>query len=274
MIASNIKPDSSLTPFIPATIALLTMAITSSIFGVNTGLDVMGIIMIAYGLIFGFWSFVKTSNWNFLVSFLYLLVAGLFVIVIEPGMLRSRGGNLSPLAMSLFALTLILLVWMALLFFTKRLKWRGREFMELVSDGVPESDDSFSDRPRPAGRLEGSAASISGFVNYLKSSLICLPFSQSDKIFLVPVKMGREYRYLYRSKVDLSADTWISISETGDLAVHISHEDYLDYRANLSVDKLGESVGDTLQQFYRLYLNREEVRILDELGNTKVGWLS
>jgi len=159
----KLKSDNSLTGLVPAVFSIFIFALTSILFGYKIGLDTLGGIILTYAIVFGLWSYLKTQNPNYLVSFAYLTVLGLFMIVFEPGMLKSYGGRLDPQAGFLLVLIYLFLIWLLYLLINKRLKWRGREIMELVAMDVMEGEDSYTDRPRPVGKIIGSRSDITGF---------------------------------------------------------------------------------------------------------------
>ena len=97
-MARKLKPDKSIAGLVPAFISLVFFALISVVFGIPVGLDALGGLMIVYAFAFSLWSYIKTSNKYYLVGFVYLMVFGVFLTIIEPGMLRSRGGWLSTQA--------------------------------------------------------------------------------------------------------------------------------------------------------------------------------
>ena len=189
-------------------------------------------------------------------------------------MLRSRGGLLSTQAVFFLILVYVFWIWLAYLVFRKKLKWRGREIMELAARDVEEGDDSYTDRPRPAGIISGTRSDITDFALYLKKNIIFMSYLEDYRVILVPVKMGKEFFHLYKSSYDPINETWIAIDFDGNVSIHISRKDYLDYQQNLSFDKLSESLGAVVIQFYNQFSKHEEVRILDLINTVKVGHFS
>ena len=146
--------------------------------------------------------------------------------------------------------------------------------MELAAIDVMEGDSSYTDRPRPVGKISGTRSEIIQFANYLKRNLIFMTAVESDRVILVPVKMGDEHRILYRPGIDTVENTRIAIDFEGNVTVHISKRDYLDYRDDLSFHHLCESLGNLVIDFYEQYYNHEEVRIIDKVNSIKVGYFS
>jgi hypothetical protein len=245
-----------------------------TLFGLETGLNTLGGLVLIYSVVIGLWHYVKTNNPFFLVSFAYMFILGLFLIILEPGMLKRYGGRLDSQAGFLMVLVYFLLLWLLFLLINKRLKWRGREIMELAAIDVMEGEDSYTDRPRPVGKIKGSRSEIAGFAKYLRRKLIFMTSEESDRVIMVPVKMGQEFKILYKSNIDTVDNTRVTIDFEGNVSVHISKRDYLDYRDDLSFHRLSESLGNLVIDFYDQYIKREEVRIIDKINSIKVGYFS
>jgi hypothetical protein len=174
----------------------------------------------------------------------------------------------------LVVVVLFLLLWLLFLLINKKLKWRGREVMELAASDVMEGESSYTDRPRPVGTIKGSRSDIIEFAKYVRRNLIFMSEVEGDRVILVPVKMGQEFKLLFKSSIDTVENTRITIDFDGNISVHISKRDYLDYRDDLSFNHLCESLGDLVIDFYEQYYNHEEVRILDKINSIKVGYFS
>jgi hypothetical protein len=270
----KLKSDNSITGLVPSIFSLLIFALTSALFGIEAGLDTLGVILLIYSVMFGLWAYVKTTNPYFLVSFSYLLVLGLFMIILEPGMLKRYGGRLDSQTGFLVVLVYFFLLWLLFLLINKRIKWRGREVMELAAIDVMEGEDSYTDRPRPVGKITGSRSEITGFAKYLRRKLIFMTSEENDRVLMVPVKMGQEFKILYKSNIDTVDNTRVTIDFEGNVSVHISKRDYLDYRDDLSFHHLCESLGNLVIEFYNQYIKSEEIRIIDKINSIKVGYFS
>ena len=266
-----LKSDRKITGLIPAIVLYLILALSSALFGIETGLDITAVVVFCYAIGI-FLGYRRTTNPYMLVSFAYLLLGSLWLYVFEPHMLKHYGGQLSSTALFLMILVVFLAFWLLYLLFTKRLKWKGREIMELIARDVDESDDGYTDRPRPCGRISASRLDIDEYVKYLRKNLIFLVVNELDRYILIPVKMGDEFRYLL--KVNYEKSTWISLDRSGELTVHISKEDYLDYKVNLSYDQLSENLGTLVKHFYEEFEADNKVRILDEINSVNVGFFS
>ena len=101
-----------------------------------------------------------------------------------------------------------------------------------------------------------------------------MTLEEADRVVLVPVKMGQEFSILYGSNLDTVNNTRVTIDFEGNVSVHLSRRDYLDYREDLSFDNLCQGLGNLVIDFYDQYLNHQEVRILDKVNSIKVGLFS
>jgi hypothetical protein len=271
----KLKPDRGIQGLVPAIISLVIFFCTLIIFGYSPAFKALGSIILIYSVFFGFWPFYKTGNTYFLVSGFYLVAFSfvLFFIDVEgnvrnPEIVASTETKLSLLFVYLF------LIWLIYIVARKKLKWRGREIMELAAWDVESGPDTFTDRPRPTGKQEMSKYDVIDFSNYLKKNLVCMPFEEENRILLLPVKMGEDYGLFYNPSFDYLSKTWISFDFDGNVSVHISRSDYLDFREDLSFDQLCDALGKLMITFAEFYMNGNKIRILDRLDSVKTGLFS
>ena len=79
----KLKPDRGIQGLVPAIVSLLVFFFTAIVINTRVAFNVLGAIMIFYSMIFGFWSFVKTNNYYFLISTFYLLAFGIILILLD-----------------------------------------------------------------------------------------------------------------------------------------------------------------------------------------------
>ena len=158
--------------------------------------------------------------------------------------------------------------------FTRKLKWRGRDIFELAGESVEEIGDGYTPRPRPVGKVDYSVAQMHGFARYCARHLIALPYITSKNITLVPIKMGGEFGRLLGLSGDYRDATWVNFAADGEVSVHISQKDYLDYRESLAFDQLCASLGQIFIEFMELHSKGEGVRIVDRLDDLQLGIFS
>jgi len=68
------------------------------------------------------------------------------------------------------------------LWFTKRLKWRIRELLELAAAPVSETTNGFTPRPRPLGKVEYSKFELMEFAAFALRNHIAIPYHESDRV--------------------------------------------------------------------------------------------
>ncbi len=274
-MSRKLKPDRGIQGLIPAIVSLLIFFFTAIIFGLKISFNVLGGIMIFYSFVFGFWSFLKSNNYYFLVSAFYLLALGTVFILLD---LPNDFNGPKPIFTQELKIGLLffyfLMFWLMYVGYQKKLKYRGREVMELAAWDVEEAPDTYTERPRPAGVVDYSKYDIIDFGNQLKKTLVCMPFQEENRLLLVPIKMGDEFELLYKPSYNYLEKTWISFDFEGNVSVHISRKDYLDYKDDLSFDHLCESLGQLMITFADFYMRGDKVRIIDRLNSVKMGLFS
>jgi hypothetical protein len=271
----KLKPDRGIQGLIPAIVSLLIFFLILIIGGATPAFHVLGVIMIFYALAFGFWSFYKTNNYYYLITVFYMLTCGAFLLLLnfpeDIGSLKSKSNPELKIALLFFY---FFAFWMAYVGYRKKLKYRGREVMELAAWDVEVGTETYTERPRPAGIIDHSKYDIIDFGNHLKKNLVCMSYQEENRILLVPIKMGNEFEFLYKFDYNYLSKTWISIDFDGQVSVHISRKDYLDYTDDLAFDHLCESLGQLMITFADFYMRGDKVRIIDRLNSVKMGLFS
>lgn len=271
----KLKPDKGVQGLIPFFVSLIIFFLTAIIFGLSHAFSVLGGVMILYSFAFGFWSFIKTNNYYNLISAFYLLSFGIILIILD---LPDDFSGAKPKFTDEFKVGLlffyVFMFWMMYVGYQKKLKFRGREIMELAAWDVEEGVETYTERPRPAGVVDYGKYDIIDFGNHLKKNLVCMPFLEENRVLLVPVKMGDEFEFLYKPNYDYLSKTWISFDFDGQVSVHISRKDYLDYKDDLAFDHLCESLGQLMITFADFYMRGDKVRITDRLNSVKMGLFS
>ena len=236
-----------------------------------------------FGLMFGwdgffyfftafFWTYaayalltvIRTHNLNFLVQALYMFSVG-WVAVFAPDAMQDRSA-FSGLIRFLIALVVFSLVWLVLLFATRKLKWRGREILEMTASSVEDIGSGYTARPLPAGKTEFNQHQIMAFAEFARRNLIAVSYLGEDKIVFVPVMAGREFPFIIGLKGDYTDETWVAFDFEGRVSVNISHRNYLEYRESLAFDQLCESLGNLFVEFIEMYNRGEGSRIIDRMN--------
>lgn len=265
----KLKPDRSINGLIPAIAALSGGVILGIFWGLEAGFTFIALFFWAYAA-YSLTTYVRTHNPAFLVSTAYQVFGGLMVFSSPTIRYQPR----PPFFMFSAFATVFTLVWLVYLAATKRLKWRGREVLELAAAGVDESGDGYTSRPLPAGKTELTREQILAFAEFARRNLIAVTYLGKDQVVFVPVMMGREFGFILGLKADYSDETWVSFEFDGQVSVNISHRDYLYYKEALSFDQLCQSLGDLFVGFVERVACGEGVRIIDRLDGVGTGLFS
>ncbi|NQT00755.1 MAG: hypothetical protein HQ580_01890 [Planctomycetes bacterium] len=261
----KLKPDRNfyglLLPFAVLTIG----ALFGFLFGLEAAFYFIAVFFSIYAL-YSFLTFVRTRNPGFIVVGFYQisLVAMAFL------MPERIGGPRDPEIIFLMFLILFFLVWTIILFVTKKMKWRGREILEMVAGPVDDTGSGYTTRPMPAGKTEFTQRQIIQFSKFAMRHLIAVPYIGKDKVVFVPVMAGREFSFILGLKNDYTDETWVAFDFNGDVSVNISHRDYLNYNEELSFDQLCESLGNVFIGFMEIFQRREGTRIIDRMNTVGI----
>jgi hypothetical protein len=149
----------------------------------------------------------------------------------------------------------------------KKVKWRGRDILELAAIPVEVSDTAFTDRPRPVGKVDTNERELRNFAEFLKRNLIAMPLYEENRIVFLPMKEGWDSGiFIFRVPKSYIDRTWIAFDYDGNVTVSISKTDYLLYQEDLSFDQLCSSMGNVFIDFLDLFSNGKAVRIIDKLN--------
>jgi hypothetical protein len=268
-VIHKLKPDRSVTGLIPVIIALTGGAILGIFFGSKVAFTFFAIFFWAFSL-YTFTAFARTMNSGFVVAGLYQVFAGIVAFTFSP----TRTGERSTITMFALLWTIFFLVWLIYLTITKKIKWRGREVLELAAAPIEETGNGYTARPLPAGKTEFTQHQIMEFAEFARRNLIAVSYVGKDRVIFVPVMMGRELPFIVGLKSDYINETWVAFDFDGNISVNISHRDYLEYRESLAFDKLCESLGNLFVEFIEMYQRREGVRIIDRMNAVGIGIFS
>jgi hypothetical protein len=235
--------------------------------------------MFVFAMLF-FWGYacfslllvIRTHNLNFLISALYQFSVG-GIAFFAPEAIATRP-QMKPLMFFLISVCFFFLAWLIILTATKKIKWRGREILELVALPVEDIGNGYTSRPLPAGKTEFSQRQIMEFAEFARRNLIAVSYVGKDKVVFVPVMSGREFPFIIGLKSDYTDETWVAFDFDGKVSVNISHRDYLEYKDTLAFDQLCASLGNLFVEFIEIYQRGEGVRIIDRLNAVGISALS
>ena len=266
----KLKQDRSIGGLIIPMGVILSVVLSMFFFGPATGFIVLAAIFWAAAL-YSLYIIVRTGNSGHLAIFLFQSFAGLMSFL-APDYMFDGDFQTWKFAWILGVVPFgMLIIYLA---FTKRIKWRGSEIFELAAESVEETGNGYTPRPRPVGRVEFSKQEIMAFARFCARNLIAAVYVSPRQVTFVPVKMGSEYTFMFRSGGAHQETTWISFDFDGDVSVHIAQKDYLDYRESLAFDKLCESLGQLFIEFAGMHQRGEGVRIIDRMDALRMSYFA
>jgi len=146
-------------------------AIQSGIKGFYTVIAMFYPLFIIYFLLL----FIRTSNTGYLAFTLFFVAMSLFA--------WAYISNFDKTFLILLAICLIVLViWIFFLLFTRKIKWRSREILELAANPVNETSNGFTSRPYSYGKLDYNKWELESFARFMFKNLSAIPFYEADRI--------------------------------------------------------------------------------------------
>lgn len=264
------KPAFNIGVFIPLVIILVSFAFATAFFGISAGLIVMFISFAGFAL-FSIWAYLQTRNIAYFAAFLFQSFMATYFLTVPLGMLPI---GTEAQAKFFYICGLIVGVWLVYLMATNKAKWKGKNVFELAAIQVHKTVNGFTDRPRPAGKVEYTKSELFGFAEFVKKNLIAMPYIENDNVVFVPVKMGEEYPFILGLAGDHRYYTWISFDFEGNVSASISKKDYLAFTEELAFDQLCDSLGKLFIEFMEYYKKNETERVLHKLNSLKFGFFN
>jgi hypothetical protein len=268
----KLKPDRSIQGALIPLSMLAMFILASLIFGISTGLITVSMMLFVFAF-FYVYVFLRTGN----VAQLVISADGAFFgfmllsLDLNSGFDRMEIQEFKVIYITGLIFFVCLLGFLA---FTRKLKWRGREVLELAAETVEETGNGYTSRPRPVGKLEYNPEQVHAFARFASRHLIALPYYTPKNTTLVLVKMGEEFGRLLGLSGDYRDATWVNFDFDGEVSVHISQRDYLEYREPLAFDQLCASLGQVFIDFFDLYKKGEGVRAIDRMDDLRIGIFS
>jgi hypothetical protein len=257
----KLKPDRSVTGLLIILGILGIPAIVGALFGLALALKVLGVLIVLYA-VYSLNAWLRTMNTGYLVATLYQAALGLFTLTMPSDLEAGLSSPFNRIFLVIFILLLPVLGYYA---FTKKIKWRGREILELVATPVEEVGNGYTPRPLPAGKLEYTHNELLAFAEFVRRNLIAITINEGQRVVMVVVKMGEEFRYMLGLQDHILDKTWVSFDFDGEVSVNISQRDYLEFREALSFDQLCESLGQLFIEFFELFRRGEGIRMIDRM---------
>jgi len=151
--------------------------------------------------------------------------------------------------------------------FKRKIKWRYREILELAARSVRSTEDGFTPRPFPAGKIQVQPPELSSFPGFLLKYGIAWPLIYREKlVFVIPRNM---LVYLLGLKKDFQKATYVAIDQEGQLMVKISEKDYSQYQHEFTFDQLCAALGNLFVDFLDQYKNGQSHKIIERMNSLK-----
>ncbi len=210
-----------------------------------------------FQLLFGFYYYLKTRVWQ------YLLVG----IVLGTGYWHYEAAAhmdtpFSMLTVYIHLVTLLLVFISAGPAITKsvRLEFHARKLFRLAAETVSGHEDGFTPRPYSAGDAGISHNDAVGLGRFLGGRDIVVYHVLDNKvIFSFSMNISPMV------DADCTRTSIVVFEPSGRMTVRISQKDYNQYRKKLSFDQLCESFAKLFRHFIKAYLDNNETRIIHEL---------
>ena len=243
-------------------VATYIFLIIRSFYGVNA-VFLIGALAPFYMAVWGAFLLLRTKN----EYFLFLVLMGIFFVTAN--LLRVFYSE--SIAEYFLFCTLLLFAIVIYIFFTRKIKFRGREILELAAKPINETANGFTARPYVAGKAEYSPTEIKGFSKFLLKHLIALPYYEESRIvFQVEFSLWN----LSKLSDNYSKTTYVTFEKSGDIVVFISNKYYSKYKDELTFDKLCASLAALFKEFLELYKQGAERKIINRMDALKESVLS
>jgi hypothetical protein len=141
-----------------------------------------------------------------------------------------------------------------------KLEQSARKIFKLAAEMVPDTGNSYTDRPYFAGQEKYQYDELIGFSRYLSGKDI-VRYRVTQQGVELGFSMGRSPM----ADKTFQRISHISFDNGGKIVVQISEKDYKMYKQHLTFDQLCASLSNLFWQFFEYYRNGNEGRILTEL---------
>ena len=205
----------------------------------------------------------RTRNIYFLWMALALFIVFIFAADMAWFGLDKMNAEFQVLAIGVI-LAAVLVIYIV---FTKKIKWRTREILELSAMPVSDAKDGYTERPHPLGKLQLSRFEAEAFTAFIRKNLVAIPYTENDVTFY---SLTNNYWNQMGFRKDYKHDSWISIDMEGNINVFISKEDYLKFKDKFSFDQLCYSMGNLFIEFFVMFKRGDGIQIIQRLNNLKL----
>lgn len=204
--------------------------------------------------------FIRTKNSGYMIKSMMFVFLSLFFILIP-----FTGFDI--LTMFLGGISLLFMIWLFILIAIRDYKWRTDEVLELAAMPVSDVKEGYTMRPMPAGKLDYQWNELLQFSKFIRRNLISVPHKGDDKIIF---SLNKSRFKLISFNSDYIQDSWVSFDRKGQIAVHISRDDYQMYKENYAFDQLCNSLGNIYGEFFKLFQQNKESEIIKRIDLIRI----
>jgi len=258
----KLRPASFTIEHMIGLISIVAFIILLILFGFQKAYGIFALIG-AFYVVINMILYFKTSNSGYIVlTLMFLCIIAFAVAIFIYGIDDNK-----KIPMALGVLTVFMGIWVVYLIFSKKLKWRTRELLEIAAMPVKDTNDGYTERPLAVGRIEYTENEIKNFSMFVRQNLMAIPYEEEDKvIYAIDVPFWE----LLRFSRDYSDDTQVVFHYDGHVTARIAKSEYLKYRDRLSFDQLCDSLGELFINYIDMYVKGEGIRIIDQFNALKL----
>jgi hypothetical protein len=256
----KLKPDRSIFGPIQPVIVLIIFGFTLVIWGIKIALIVLVAVYLIY-FAFTMYAFLRMKNYYFLTAGFFQIMMAVFLTFNKIGPIPLNEDMVQGIVIILFASAVM--AFYSLL--TKKLKWWGREIFELAAQDVEVDPETFTERPKPSGKIVYRREDLFGFARFYEKNLLGLCKRENSTMIFIPVKMNDWANALYNPAYNYKDYSYVAISFDGSVSTFISKKDYLDYKEDLAFDQLTATLSNLHLDFFDWYQGGKEERIRDSI---------
>jgi hypothetical protein len=204
--------------------------------------------------------YLRTKNTSFLWLVAAFLIVVIFAIMISVFGMTMKDPESKPMIIAVIFTFLI----MGYIVQNKKIKWRTRELLELSAMPLNETKAGYTERPLSLGKINAAPDEIESFASFLARHMIAIPYRETGKTIF---SLSGSYLKQNGLKRGYADESWVSFSNSGEVNVFISKNDYLLFKDAFSFDQLCSNLGNLFIEFFETYKKGEGIRILDKLNS-------
>jgi len=197
----------------------------------------------------------RTRNWIYVIP---TSMYGLWALTFLPPLAAHPWHDVFAVASAVFLAAFIGVL------FSKRINWRYREILELAARPVEEAGDGFTPRPFPSGPADFTRTDALGLARFLLKHVVCYPIVEPDRVIMVIPRVMWTYLLFLKRRYDDA--TYVALTDSGEVVVHIASTDYRKFKKELTFDRICRSLGDVFRKFLQLYQEGRRKEIISMLN--------